>query len=237
MSSNLNLIHKRKWVNSQIDSRISIVILIIGFILIIFTENIFILTFMLILNIILFILLPNSSIKKLILTLIFLTIFVTILTFIKILSLFQGTISILKLFNLNILFSWFYLGVPPHDLTRALVWYKIPYSWAWTLSSSFRFIDLFIRETKDIYITQLLRQIPLDGSLPSRLKFLPSVILPLIIRTQIRTNQLTEALYIRGWNPNAKLGIYSGDDFNKLKNFFWLFAYLWIIIILYLPLI
>jgi energy-coupling factor transporter transmembrane protein EcfT len=141
------------------------------------------------------------------------------------------------LFNVNILFSWFYLGVSPHDLTRALVWYKIPYPWAWTLSSSFRFIDLYIRETRDIYIAQLLRQIPLDGSLPNRLKFLPSVILPLIIRTQIRTNQLTEALYIRGWNPNSKLGIYSGDDFNIYKNFFWLFAYLGMITFLYLSLI
>ena len=84
-----------------------------------------------------------------------------------------------------------------------MVWLHLPYTWAWTIAASFRYINLFQRETNEIVEAQLMRGVPLDGSLRDKLKWVPAILIPLVYRLHVRTIQLTEALYAKAWLPKG----------------------------------
>lgn len=128
---------------------------------------------------------------------------------------------IIRLWLMNILFSWFFSSVTPEELTMSLVWLKVPHSWAWTLSAAYRYIFLFQKETKELRDAQLVRGIPLDGNIVQRLRYLPSVVIPLLHRTRKRSNQLAEALMSKGWTNSAKLSFHQPLEFRRSRNVVW----------------
>ena len=101
-------------------------------------------------------------------------------------------------------FNWFFLNIKPESLTKALIWFKLPYHWAWTISSAYRFIALYQRETTELINAQLIRGVPLDGNVIEKIKSLGSLIIPLVYRTQILSQQFGEALFARSWIPAGK---------------------------------
>jgi energy-coupling factor transport system permease protein len=202
----INTLKKSKNENiGVIDARLAIFFLLFGiFEIFFFTHFLSILSF-LIFYLILYLNLSNKRIKQLLLILTTSMAMVIIVNLIiNFLTIPNLIFLILRLWILNIVFSWFFLNTSPNDLMKALIWFKIPYRWAWTISGTFRFIHLFKRETEEIISAQLVRGIPLDGTIIERINHVPSIIIPLVIRTNTRTQQLAEALFARGWLPVGK---------------------------------
>ena len=108
----MTLIMKLKYDNiikSNLDTRLSIILVTfnaIGIISIFDNELLFLL---LIFHLVLFFFLPQKSSKQLLVPLIFISFFLFLMYFIEILSIAEFTIGIMKLYNLNILFTCFYL--------------------------------------------------------------------------------------------------------------------------------
>lgn len=142
--------------------------------------------------------------------------------------------TLLKLWTINLLFNWFFLNISPEGLTLALFKLRIPYHWAWSISGAFRFIKLFQRETKDLIDAQLMRGIPLDGNYITKLRLLPTLIVPLIYIASERSQQLTETLFVRGWIPTGyKTHLYYLNYKTRLNfAFTFVFGFINIIILL-----
>ncbi len=113
------------------------------------------------------------------------------------------SLMVLRFWGLTWLFNWFLRQVSPDDLAKALWALNIPYNLAWQISLSYRFIPLFQEESQRIYDLQISRGIPLDGSFFLKIKYLPSMSIPLLIMTQDKANLFSEALFARNWNSNS----------------------------------
>lgn len=111
---------------------------------------------------------------------------------------------IIKFLSISLVFNWYLNVVSPDDLTKTLYSFKIPYRYSWQISTAYRYLPYFIKETKRIYEAQISRGIPLDQGLLTRVKSLPTIIIPLLSSTQNHANQFSELLYTRNWNPYAK---------------------------------
>ena len=121
----------------------------------------------------------------------------------------------------SILFTWFFLTVTPEDLAQALVQLGIPYRWAWQLSATYQFVYHLQREVKQIYEAQIARGIPLDGNLFQKLKYIPSIIVPLTIKTQQSQELLFQALLLRAWNPYSPKSFLYPLTFSKVDYVVW----------------
>ncbi|MHA2307516.1 MAG: energy-coupling factor transporter transmembrane component T, partial [Candidatus Hodarchaeales archaeon] len=109
-------------------------------------------------------------------------------------------LMVLRFWGMTWLFNWFLKQVEPDDLAKALWALHIPYNFAWQISLAYRFIPMFQEETQNIYNMQISRGIPLDGKIIVKLKYLPSVSVPLIVMTQDKATLFSEALFARNWN-------------------------------------
>ena len=130
----------------------------------------------------------------------------------------QLYLSISRIWAFNTAFTWYYLATSPENLTKLLVWLRIPYRWSWTISSAFRFITLFATETIELRNAHLVRGIPLDGNILQRVKYLPSLIIPLTYRIHLRRQQFAEALFARGWIPIGEKSFLHPLKFNEPIN-------------------
>ena len=111
---------------------------------------------------------------------------------------------VLKFLSISLVFNWYLIIVSPDDLTKTLYSFKVPYRYSWQISTAYRYLPYFINETKRIYEAQISRGIPLDQGLFTRMKNLPTIIIPLLSSTQNHANQFSELLYARNWNPHAE---------------------------------
>jgi energy-coupling factor transport system permease protein len=109
-------------------------------------------------------------------------------------------LMVLRFWGMTWLFNWFLTQVEPDDLAKALWALHIPYNFAWQISLAYRFIPMFQEESQNIYNIQISRGIPLDGNIIAKLKYLPSMSVPLIVMTQDKANLFSEALFARNWN-------------------------------------
>ncbi len=109
-------------------------------------------------------------------------------------------LMLLRFWGLTWLFNWFLKQVSPDDLARALWAFHVPYSLAWQVSLSYRFLPMFQEETQRIYQLQISRGIPLDGGIFQKMRYLPSLSIPLLVMTQDKAALFAEALYARNWN-------------------------------------
>ena len=202
-----------------IDPRLTTFIVLIGIIGVLISPNIFLTSLFFIFFLILYEILPNKKNKQFLWVLILSVLLFYILNLVfHFLTEEQLYLSIARIWTFSEAFTWYYLATPPENLTKLLVWLHIPYHWAWTISSAFRFITLFSTETIELRNAHLVRGIPLDGTLVQRVKYLPSLIIPLTYRIHLRKQQFAEALFARGWVPIGEKSFIYPLRFNKPIN-------------------
>lgn len=207
--------------DSNIDPRLSLLVIVLVSIKIIISYSTLHVFAYFVLSILLFVFLRDRKFKHLIIISFFPFIFFLMLIILKIFTPSVALFYFLRLLSISLLFTWFYLSMEPYTLVQTLVWYKLPYKWAWTVGASFRYIDIFINETKQIYQTLLLRSVPFDGNLIQKFRNLPYILIPLIYRVNIRQRELMRALFIRGWHSWGKKNFYYKINFFSLNNFLW----------------
>ncbi|MFX0199540.1 MAG: energy-coupling factor transporter transmembrane component T family protein [Candidatus Hodarchaeota archaeon] len=102
---------------------------------------------------------------------------------------------------LNLLF----LTVNPDDLSQAIQKLGAPYSFAWTLSTAYRFVPILGAEARTVKEAQLSRGLQIDkGNVLSRLKKTLPLLIPLFASALRRAQELAEAMEARAWNPKMK---------------------------------
>ncbi|WP_455464614.1 energy-coupling factor transporter transmembrane component T family protein [Candidatus Hodarchaeum mangrovi] len=143
-------------------------------------------------------------------------------------------LMLIRFWGLTWLFNWFLKSNSPMVLAKALWSLHIPYRIAWQISLTYRFIPTFQEESKRVYQAQISRGIPLDKGLVQKIKFLPSLVIPLLILTQEKAELFAEALFARNWNaksPKTTL------DPLSMTLFDWVlvFVFLLMIIIVLIP--
>ncbi len=112
-------------------------------------------------------------------------------------------LMVIRFWGMTWLFNWFLKQVEPDDLAKALWALRVPYNFAWQISLAYRFIPMFQEESQNIYNIQISRGIPLDGNIIIKLKYLPSMSVPLLVMTQDKANLFAEALFARNWNTKS----------------------------------
>ncbi|NHJ03150.1 MAG: energy-coupling factor transporter transmembrane protein EcfT [Candidatus Heimdallarchaeota archaeon] len=187
------------------DPRVAILHLI-GFFIIIFLETrIGWLTFIMLMFLVFY--LTEASYRKVLYVTLLLLIPSVIILILNILFVSQDSdyliVILIRFWGLAWLFNWFLYAVDPDLLTQALVSYKIPYKYAWQVSLAYRFLPMFQEESLQLYNAQISRGIPLDRGMISRLRFISSIIIPLVVMSQDKSNRFAEALTARDWDPDS----------------------------------
>lgn len=150
-----------------------------------------------------FLFLRNTSAYKYLIVLVIFTALMSLLLF-KFLSNLSNTevlIIYVRIIGVMFLYTLFYSEITPENLTKALQFFKIPYRYAWTISTSYRYIFLVANDARDIKNALLIRGVPLDGSLLDRIKNIPFVINLLLFRTNYLSIRFAEALFSKNWTP------------------------------------
>lgn len=105
----------------------------------------------------------------------------------------------------------------PMDLTYGLEWYMAPlkvvhfpsHEIAMTLSIALRFIPTLLDETKRIIKAQSSRGVDFDrGGLFKRFRAIIALIVPLFVSAIERSEELSDAMEIRGYDPRGKRSKY-----------------------------
>jgi energy-coupling factor transporter transmembrane protein EcfT len=113
------------------------------------------------------------------------------------------SLMVLRFLGLTWLFNWFLKQMNPDDLAKALWSLHVPYRIAWQVSLAYRFLPMFQDESRRIYEIQISRGIPLDGGLFKKLRYLPSMSIPLLVMTQDKAFLFAEALFARNCNSKT----------------------------------
>ncbi|MHA1694407.1 MAG: energy-coupling factor transporter transmembrane component T family protein [Candidatus Helarchaeota archaeon] len=107
---------------------------------------------------------------------------------------------IFRLFNLITSFSLFFLTTHPDDFSQALIQMYVPYSFAFALSLSVRFIPTLGIETQTIMDAQMSRGLELQkGNIIKRVKNFIPIIIPMIVLSIRRAILIAESLESRGF--------------------------------------
>jgi|SRR5271157_56152 len=106
-------------------------------------------------------------------------------------------------------FSVFFLTVHPDELANALVALKLPYSFAFSISLSFRYVPTLAMEVQTIMEAQKSRGLELEkGGFYTRVKnFLP-ILVPLVLLSIRRSLLVAESLESRGFGSSEKRTFY-----------------------------
>jgi energy-coupling factor transport system permease protein len=200
---------------SLIDARLLIIFTIISTIYLIL-EQTTLKFFIMIILVSILILIRHIHIFKYILFLCFITgvIFFILFWFFLDLSLNNLIIMYLRFISVSTVYILFYSEITPENLTIALIYFKIPYRFAWTISTAFRYIFLFVNDSKELKNALLIRGVPIDGNIIQRIRFLPLVISLLIFRTNYLAYKFSEALFSKNWSP------YTSKTFFRNLNYF-----------------
>ena len=101
----------------------------------------------------------------------------------------------------------------PLDMTYGLEWYMSPlkvirfpaHEIAMTISIALRFIPTILEETERIIKAQKSRGVDLEeGKLKEKIGAIISLLIPLLISSFQRSEELSDAMEARGYNPSAK---------------------------------
>lgn len=107
----------------------------------------------------------------------------------------------LRLIILSGFFGLFFQTVSPDDISQALVKFRFPYSFAWAISTAYRFIPTLAKETSIIIDAQKSRGLQIDrGNLFKRIRNMIPLLIPIFASALRRSWQLAEAIESRGWN-------------------------------------
>lgn len=128
-------------------------------------------------------------------------------------SIYDSCYIILRLIIMMCLMMILTSTTKPMDLTYAFEWYMTPlklirfpvHEIAMTLSIALRFIPTLLDETNRIMKAQSSRGVDFNhGGLLKRFKAIVSLILPLFISAIERSEELANAMEVRGYDPRAK---------------------------------
>ena len=113
----------------------------------------------------------------------------------------------------------------PLDMTYGLEWYMSPlkvihfpaHEIAMTISIALRFIPTILEETQRIIKAQKSRGVDLEeGTLKEKIQAIISLLIPLLISSFQRSEELSDAMEARGYDPSAKRTRYRTLTFKKV---------------------
>ena len=113
----------------------------------------------------------------------------------------------------------------PLDMTYGLEWYMSPlkaikfpaHEIAMTISIALRFIPTILEETQRIIKAQTSRGVDLEeGKLKEKISAIISLLIPLLISSFQRSEELSDAMEARGYDPSAKRTRYRLLKFKKV---------------------
>lgn len=131
----------------------------------------------------------------------------------------------------------------PLDLTYALEWYMAPlkiinfpvHTIAMMISIALRFIPTFLDEAQRIMKAQASRGVDFSkGGLFKKMKAVISLIIPLFISAFEKSQQLSDAMEARGYDPNSKRSKYRKLKFHLKDLFSAIFVFALVGFIMYL---
>ena len=128
-------------------------------------------------------------------------------------AIYQAGYIILKLILMMAIMMVLTSTTKPMDLTYGFEWYMTPlkvvhfpvHAVAMTLSIALRFIPTLLEESERIMKAQASRGVDFNrGGLGKRFKAIISLIIPLFVSAIDRSEELSNAMEVRGYDPRAK---------------------------------
>lgn len=102
-------------------------------------------------------------------------------------------------------FNLLFQTIDPDDLAQAIGKLGVPYAFAWTFSTAYRFVPILAEEAQAVREAQVSRGLQIDqGNFISRLKKTLPLLIPLFASALRRAQELAEAMEARAWNPQMK---------------------------------
>lgn len=143
----------------------------------------------------------GKVIKKWLLTLKSLIVFLVIVVSLEVIyyGLFFGLIATLKFILMTSAFSIFFLTTNLDDLGLALDKLHVPYTFSFILVSSARYIPVVIWEVQDIIDAYKARGIELERSLLLKIRSYATMLVPVVISTARRSLRMAEAMEARAF--------------------------------------
>ena len=131
-----------------------------------------------------------------------------------------GVAMSLRLFALISAFTLFFLTVHPDDFSQSLIQMKVPFSFAFALSLTIRFVPTLSQEAQNVREAQMVRGLELQkGNILKKVKNFIPIIIPLIILSIQRAMVVAESLESRGFGASKKR-TYLYPLKMKMKDFF-----------------
>ena len=110
-----------------------------------------------------------------------------------------------RLLNLSGAFALFFSTVLPSELSDLMVFLKLPYTVAFIFTASIRFIPVLVDDVRNIVDAQKSRGLELEkGGIMERVKKYIPILVPLIVHSIRRSQQLAEALESRAFGSSKK---------------------------------
>lgn len=128
-------------------------------------------------------------------------------------AIYQATYIILRLILMMAVMMVLTSTTKPMDLTYGFEWYMAPlkvvrfpvHAVAMTLSIALRFIPTLLEESERIMKAQASRGVDFNrGGIGKRFKAIISLIIPLFVSAIDRSEELSNAMEVRGYDPRAK---------------------------------
>lgn len=112
----------------------------------------------------------------------------------------NSLITIIRLMVLMIIFSIYFQTTLPEDITQSLILLHIPYSTAFSLSLSFRFVPTMAQETEIVMNAQKSRGHRIqEGGMIQQIRNLFPLLIPLLMNSIRRAYHVAEALETRAF--------------------------------------
>lgn len=118
-------------------------------------------------------------------------------------GLFLGLRGIMVVLCLALLFFQFLFWTSAREITLFLLKMRLPFKYAFVAGLAVRYLPLLQQDLRSIYQSQLSRGLRLDGYF-KKIKGLPPIILPLILRTLRRAEAVSLSMELKGFGRNTK---------------------------------
>ena len=133
----------------------------------------------------------------------------------------NSLITIIRLLVLMIIFSIYFQTTLPEDITQSLILLHVPYSTAFSLSLSFRFVPTMAQETEIVMNAQKSRGHRIqEGGMIQQIRNLFPLLIPLLMNSIRRAYHIAEALETRAFGVKKVPNFYYPLRFKFIDIFF-----------------
>ena len=133
----------------------------------------------------------------------------------------NSLITIIRLMVLMIIFSIYFQTTLPEDITQSLILLHVPYSTAFSLSLSFRFVPTMAQETEIVMNAQKSRGHRIqEGGMIQQIRNLFPLLIPLLMNSIRRAYHVAEALETRAFGVKKVPNFYYPLRFKFIDIFF-----------------